>query len=456
MEGYHAVNLLLHVVNTVLLVQLLLSSGIPRMGAILGGAMFLVHPAQVEAVVWVSQLKSVACMTFGLAALLSLQRLPQLSTLLFGLALLTKFAAVGFLPTAAVLASVRRMPRSSWIWLTAWLAVFAAVAAVQLSVFGSGSAYESSQVFAGACEQLRSIAAIGARYLWMAGTGMGLSAFHDPEPARSLLDRWWLAGLASGAVLAWRASVVVYRRREEAVYWVLAAASFLPVSQLVPFRYPMADRYLYFILPGLIGGSWLAAMAVCDWLGARRAGPAAGRVAWSGACVAAALLALHFGLLAVARVPLWLDGRHLLLDSAAHYPSGTFGYYVRAVQAAEGGDAETAVAELRVLEQRKRYSFMSDYEQDPYLAPLRDDPGFRELVRETARARIEWIRERGLWPHETATLALKHAVLGEYDVAIEMLEEELRREDDEHLREVLLAALGNIRSQRGAAHAATD
>ena len=41
--------------------------------------------------------------------------------------------------------------------------------------------------------------------------------------------------------------------------WAWAVVSYGPISQVFPFLYPLADRYLYFILPGLIGGVLLAA-----------------------------------------------------------------------------------------------------------------------------------------------------------------------------------------------------
>ena len=48
--GYHVVNVLIHALNATLLVALLISSRLPRAPALFGGFLFLVHPANVEAV----------------------------------------------------------------------------------------------------------------------------------------------------------------------------------------------------------------------------------------------------------------------------------------------------------------------------------------------------------------------------------------------------------------------
>ena len=44
--------------------------------------------------------------------------------------------------------------------------------------------------------------------------------------------------------IAARSVVVLRRRSPELAFWVWAGVSFLPISQLFPFLYPMADPYL--------------------------------------------------------------------------------------------------------------------------------------------------------------------------------------------------------------------
>jgi hypothetical protein len=48
------VNVVLHALNASLLVALLQRSKVPRFAAIAIGAIFLLHPANVEAVAWIS------------------------------------------------------------------------------------------------------------------------------------------------------------------------------------------------------------------------------------------------------------------------------------------------------------------------------------------------------------------------------------------------------------------
>ena len=58
-------------VPPLLLVLVFRASAISRIPALLGGAFFLLHPANVEAVAWISQLKSTAGLAFALGALLA-------------------------------------------------------------------------------------------------------------------------------------------------------------------------------------------------------------------------------------------------------------------------------------------------------------------------------------------------------------------------------------------------
>ena len=108
--AYHVVNVLIHALNAVLLVVLLARSRIPLPFALLGVAWFAVHPANVEAVAWLFQLKTVAGLAFVLGALLTLRRHPLVASGLFALALLTKAATAFALPMAAALC---------WAWSAA-------------------------------------------------------------------------------------------------------------------------------------------------------------------------------------------------------------------------------------------------------------------------------------------------------------------------------------------------
>ena len=274
----------------------------------------------------------------------------------------------------------------------------------------------------------------------MAATSLGVAAFQEPAPARSWLDPRWLVAIPLGAVLVWRAATTLRARQPEAAWWIGAAAAWAPVSQIFPFLNPIADRYLYFMLPGLIGGAslWLDSALRRDSLSARggrrsprssppslRSGPPSGRA--SGATRAL-----------------------LLLDAARHYPDGATAHYLHARGAAANqGEVAAAVAELREAWARGLDRFMA-FDQDPVLAPIRDTPEFRELIREMAGAWLERARERGHGtPAELLVMAQAHVARGEFAPAAALLEEALAAGGP--FEAVLRAELAAVRLQeRGA------
>lgn len=435
--GYHLANVGLHALAGVLLVAWLWQLGVGRAVSLGAGLVFLLHPANVEAVAWASQLGILVAMVCSLAALLCLRTVPGLATLFFLLGLLSHSSALAALPTAAALVWVsgavdkRRLAG----WLVGWLGLAAAYAVAMVAARAFLPVVDV-EAFDERWVQLFSIVAVGMRYLAMAFSSAGVSAWHEPLPVRDPMDPWLLAGLASACLLIWRLVVMLRARKPEAVCWIAAAAAFLPVSQLFPLVTPMADRHLYFMLPGLFGGSLLALRALLA-----RTGVDVHRLA---PVLVAVGLAVVFvaGWRSTERVALWQSESDLLLDAALHYPQGMTASFVRARRAAQDGDTERAVHELRRATQQGFDRFMV-LPQDPGLAPLREAPAFRALVRELAGRFIARARLRGdSTQPQLRVLGMAHMLREEYPQAIAAFEQALDAEGplDELLRRELDAA----------------
>jgi hypothetical protein len=431
-RGYHVVNVLLHAGNALLLGLLLLRAGLARGVCLAASALFLLHPANVEAVAWISQLRTLLALAGALGALLLLQSRPLASAALFAAGLLAKASASFALPMAAVfLYAQRRRGEPTGTGMRAfalWLAAFAVYAPIQYGVFSS-LARAFGDPYPELWTHLRSIAAIGARYLAMAATGHGLSAFHEPPPVRSSLDPWWLAGIVLGIALTLRIVATLRRAEPEAGWWLGAAAAFAPVSQALPFMFGMADRYLYFILPGLLGGACLAGGALWRRVAPRlSASGRAGLLVWlpRAAFAGALVWAAAFGLHASQRAHLWRGGGYLLEDAAARYPDGAIGHYVRGVLALERGDPDSALESLRASAERGG-TIAHPFFGDPWLLPLHGDPRFRALIADAAQMAIDEALERKPTTQtQMYILASSYYLRAELDETIYWLEEAAR------------------------------
>ncbi|HVN36950.1 MAG TPA: hypothetical protein VMW19_02095 [Myxococcota bacterium] len=416
LAGYHLVNVAIHAACALLCTAWFRRAGLGFHAALAGGLFFLVHPANVEAVAWASQLKTNASLAFALGAILCWGRAPVAAALLFAASLFTKASGLFAWPTVAALAWCERMPlRRALAWLSLWGAIAVLFAIPEYASFSHLGAVEV-EAFADPWVHLRSVAAVGARYLVMAVTGYGVSAFQEPDPSLSWLDPWWLLALPAGAALAVRAVRALARRDPESAFWVAAASSFAPVSQVFPFLNPVADRYLYCILPGLIGGAlcWGRALLPARAL---RAAPVRAAIVGLGA-----LWLAGFGLWSFSRATLWQSETKLLLDAARHYPDGGTAHYLRARSAAQRGDVATAIASLRIATTRgiDRFTVL---ENDPGLARIRGAPEFQALLRDMAERWIELAHRRGYTTQpELRMLGMAYVVRGELPEAVAAFE----------------------------------
>lgn len=377
--AYHVTNVVAHAVASGLLALLLVQVGLPFAAAALGAAFFALHPASVEAVAWICELWTSVALALGLGALLAQRRRPALALALFALALLTKPQVVCVLPVAMLRQwAWRGEPDAArgWRWMVAWLGVFATIIAAELVTFFESSSAAEQALHADAAVRLRSILALAGRYFAMGATGYGVATFQQPPPAVSWLDPWWIFGLASTTTITWLAVAAFRADREEAAFWVWGPAAFVPVSQIFPFLYPFADRYLYFMLPGLIGGVLLLGQRVAT----SRLDPARRRALQTPAIAAALLVCVGFGVWSHQRAGIWILEDRVLADAARRWPAGVPAGLLAARRAARSGDLDTAIDQLEQIRAQgwDYYNFLQNH---PDFEPIRNTPRFQALIR---------------------------------------------------------------------------
>ena len=433
--GYHVVNVALHALASVLLVVVFRATAIARIPAALGGAFFLLHPANVEAVAWISQLKTPAAMVLSLLALASQRTRPVIAALLFALALFAKPTAAVALFVLAIAAWQARSNTlhgrpagvlgSHWSWVALWAAVLVVFAVAEFWAFNQ-TAGQAPVLYEDTIVRWRTVCAVALRYLVMAVSSFGISVFHEPPAADSWFDPWWVGSLFALGLLAWRTFLALASGRSEGLYWVWAIVSFAPVCGIIPLPFPMADRYLYFILPGLIGGVLLFGRDHLDDLLAKFEASDS-KALTSRVLIAAAIVWIAvFAVRVNTRAQVWRTGYSMMADAEAHYPQGMAAQTRIARRLALAGDAEGTVRALRAARARG-YNRLDHLISDPGYNAIRGHRLFTELVNELAQ---EWVDrfERVEEPdqHEYRVMAQAYIVLDDLDAAIRKIEAALK------------------------------
>jgi tetratricopeptide (TPR) repeat protein len=227
-----------------------------RITAIAAATLFIVHPAHVEAIAWISSRKDLVAAAFVLPGFLAYLKYRQrgaiawyiTSLLLFVLSSLGKLSVVAFpvvLLTFDLFIEKRSFSRSivdkiPFVLLAAFVAV-----AVQHAQPGTGAQPDMSMR-----------AASFVQGIWLL-TGVGNYVLYRVPPA----DGTPLAQIGGAILLIALFMFPLLLRKRFAlvtflIYWILL--TYLP-SQVLPFSYPVTDRYLF--LPS-IGAAILIAWLV--------------------------------------------------------------------------------------------------------------------------------------------------------------------------------------------------
>jgi len=325
--GYIGTNIVLHAVNGILFYRLVAKLADNNHVAFFSSLVFLLHPVQVESVVWVSQRKNVLAMFFFLIALLSYIRYRMeggetgdgygkyaIAILAFICALLAKSVAV-VLPLVLVLYDVCFAPRKKpWHWVADKIPFIFAAAAVAVITLKS-QAYNAGGGIVdypdeSAFDILITMLTVFARYAKMLVWPTNLSIYYDIPMKTGIDAAVALSGLLM--ILLFLGLFWLFRKNRAMFFWAaLIPVGLLPVSQIIPLSTLMNDRYLYFPLLGFAVLLAWGVMSSIDRVVPGRKG------------VGTALVCLMVLLLAIVswqRSQVWSDSISLWSDALDKYP----------------------------------------------------------------------------------------------------------------------------------------
>ncbi len=323
--GFHLTNIIIHTINGMLIYRLFRRWQVDRLFALVGAALFLLHPVQVETVAWISQRKSLLSMFFFLLAWEGYCRYREAapergrlayaaSVAAFALSLLAKSMSVVF-PVILLAYDHCFYGEKNRLWLKDKIPFVLAAGVVSgLTIYaqtpeiggGGRAGYHGGSPWA----TLLTMVPVFCRYLGMLVWPAGLSAEYAP-PIHHTIDATVLAAafvLVGVAVLTFR----LYRIDRRAGFWAFFFwIGLLPVAQIVPMIFLMYDHYLYLPIVGVAALAGTAAVWLRDRLGQSR------RVVLF---LLLGLPLLVLSVVSVQRLAVWRDCLTLWSDAVAKEP----------------------------------------------------------------------------------------------------------------------------------------
>jgi hypothetical protein len=344
--AFHAANVLLHVVCSVL-VLLLAGRFVERGPAVFAAFLFAVHPIHTEPVNWVAGAADLGAAMFALAALVLHSGKAgerPVSRRVAGAAFL---AAMLFKEPAVVLPAVLlihdllfRPSREPRVWgcrAAPYAAALAVYLALRIPALG-GAAPVAAVADLGPLEWATSAFALFLAYVWKTIAPFDVGFWTPFDPPAGIGDPRVIGGLLVGVLFVWVAWTLRRRAPEVTFALVLFTVPLVPALYLRGLNQGItaafAERYLY--LPS--AGAVLAAAFALQAIRSRRL-----------AVSLAAAIVVLFGLLTWTRNPVWRDSLALWGDAATRYPDNAIarqnhGFALLHAKRVEQGKAELRAA----------------------------------------------------------------------------------------------------------------
>jgi protein O-mannosyl-transferase len=334
---FHAVNVLLHLINVLLVWRILGRLMRSPWAAGVGAAIFAVHPLQVEAVAWVSSTKDLLSGMFALLAILFYLRFAQLLSRknyvlaagAFALALLSKATTV-VVPLVILVLLVMYVRGHGLRWLWPWFLVVPPFLWLTRSHQEDASLLVWSPIWARPLEAMDAISFYLFKLFWP--VGMTIDYGRSPEWLIGHPKVWviWILPVVLAIAIWWRR-----KRFSEGVAGGLTfIAALLPVLGFVPFEFQgystVADRYVYLSMLGVALAA--AGLFQCSKQGFKLVG---------------IVVIVGLALLSTVQVGTWRDSSSLFGHAIAVRPESGFGWYGIGGIRERGGDLPGAAEAYR-------------------------------------------------------------------------------------------------------------
>ncbi len=351
--GYHATNVVLHLANGVLVYLLILQLSRQQFVAFFTAALFLVHPVQIESVVWISSRKGLLCSMFMLLA--CLVRLKPESEpkhdgryfLMLALALFCKAHAI-VLPAIVLLYDVLiRNEKRSLAITRQFIPGLMSLALLLVTMSAQNSQIGGVRKHMGL--SLPEIAAVDVTILWKyAGMLLAptrLCVMYDP-PTSGIWKQVLMGSIGWLGV-----GMAVWKVRKTHPAWLLGSLSILlllfPMLNFFRITTLMNDRYLYLpciiVFAGAMTGLHRLLQLTSDSMNGIVSALSTGvQSSLASVAVVACITLTH------QHLPVWTNSQTLWAHASTRSPSLPVVRIQSALTAHGSGQVREAVRQLRV------------------------------------------------------------------------------------------------------------